>query len=363
MNNIFINARFLTQSITGVQRYAIELIKVIDNLMGSGEIDSSINRFILLAPKNIKMDLKLKNIQLKLVGNFKGHLWEQLELPFYTRQGMLLNLCNIGPMIKRNQIVTIHDAAVYAYPEGFSFLFRSWYKFLFNILGRRVRNIVTDSYFSKNELMKHCNIDENKLNVIYLGKEHIFLPETNESILDKYKLKSKKYILAVSSMNPNKNFRGVIKAIESMRDFNFEFVIAGGTNPKVFSESTEPLPDVVKHVGYVTDNELRVLYGNAACFIYPSFYEGFGLPPLEAMACGSPVIVSNVASLPEVCGDAALYCDPYDYKDIANKIKKIMNDDDLREDLCRKGLEHAQHFTWEKCAHEMIDVIEKGLTK
>lgn len=114
-------------------------------------------------------------------------------------------------------------------------------------------------------------------------------------------------------------------------------------------------------MGYVSDAELRALYEHAACFVYPSFYEGFGLPPLEAMACGCPVIVSNAASLPEVCGDAALYCNPCSPEDIAEKISLLMADPRLREDLRQKGLERAKQFTWEKCARETFAIIEKVL--
>lgn len=355
---IFINGRFLTQPITGVQRYAHELVKKLDNAIESSAIIKSIYSFCIIAPQNVQYKLPLKNISIKYVGKCQGHLWEQLELPFYSRDGLLISLCNAAPLIRSNQIVTIHDAAVFGFPLAYSFIFRAWYKILLIGLGKRARRIVTDSHFSKKELVHYCNVKEEKLEVIYLGKEHIFDCKADQSILVKNSLVNKPFVLAVSSLNPNKNFGSIIKAIQLIDNENIDFVIAGGTNPKIFSKKGEALPDCVKHVGYVTDGELRALYEHATSFIYPSFYEGFGLPPLEAMSCGCPVIVSNSASLPEVCGDAALYCDPYSPADIADKIKLVLNDKLLRSQLVQKGLERAQFFTWEQSVRQVFEVIK-----
>lgn len=128
INIIYINARFLTQAVTGVQRYAIELVKSIDSLIDRGELNTSELKFILLSPSGRIHSLNLKHIKILEVGSLRGHLWEQLELPFYARKGLLMNLCNTAPILKRNQIITIHDAAVYAVPQTYSFAFRAWYK-------------------------------------------------------------------------------------------------------------------------------------------------------------------------------------------------------------------------------------------
>lgn len=361
---IYINARFLTQSITGVQRYAIEIVKELDRLISEGVIYSEKYSFYLLAPSNIKINhYKYKNIAIKQVGYLHGHLWEQIELPYYSRDGLLINLCNVGPLIKQNQILTIHDAAVFAFPQAYSLAFRTWYKILLTGLGKIARKVITDSMFSKKELVHYSGVAQEKVQVVYLGKEHVFNCETDKRILEKYNLIDKQFILAVSSMNPNKNFEAIVKAIQLVNKENIDFVIAGGTNPKVFSKKGEKFPDCVKHVGYVSDGELRALYEHATCFVYPSFYEGFGLPPIEAMACGCPVIVSNAASLSEVCGDAALYCDPYTPEDIADKITLILDDTVLRDQLIKKGLEHTKLLTWEKCGKEVIKVIEEVLAK
>lgn len=161
-------------------------------------------------------------------------------------------------------------------------------------------------------------------------------------------------------MSPNKNFKSIVSAIKLLGNVNYQIVVAGGTNPRVFNKS-EALPPNINYIGYIQDEQLLALYRHAACFIFPSLYEGFGLPPLEAMACGCPVVVSNVASLPEVCGDAALYCNPYDPQDIADKIRRIVTDQDLREQLRQKGFERVKQFSWERCAEETIKVIQEVL--
>lgn len=358
---VFINARFLTQSITGVQRYATQLVQALDNLVEQKIIDTKQVEFVLIAPRHIKYELDLKHISLKRVGHLSGHLWEQFELPFYTRGNLLLSLCNTAPLIKRNQLVTICDAVVFGFPQAYSFIFRTWYKILSVSLGIVARKILTISHFSKKELDKYCHIGDQKLQVVYLGSEHILEVKPDYEILEKYRLKNNKFILAVSSINLNKNFRSIILAIQFLGSYDFEIVIAGGLNLDIFISPQGSLNNSIKHLGYVSDHELRALYEHASCFIYPSFYEGFGLPPLEAMACGCPVIVSNTASLPEICGDAALYCNPSSPEDIAKKISLLMHDTALRKEFRQKGLERVKQFSWQKCAFETFAIVEKLL--
>jgi glycosyltransferase involved in cell wall biosynthesis len=362
VKKIYINGRFLTQSITGVQRFALEFVKALDKLIGIGNIGKKF-KFVILTPRDIINDIKLNNIKVIPVGKLKGHLWEQLELPFYSRGELLVNLCNTGPLLKGKQIVTIHDAAVYSKPEGFTKMFVYWYKFLFRVLSIFARRIVTVSEFSKKELTHYCRIMQNKISVVSEGWQHIQQIDSDLDVLQKYEISPKQYLLAVSSLNPNKNFQGIVRAIDWLEGVGANIIVTGGTNPKVFNSSKGSLPNNVKYIGYVTDEELKALYEGALGFIYPSFYEGFGLPPLEAMACGCPVIVSNVASLPEVCGNAVLYVDPYSPMDIAEKIKLILSDDRLREALRTKGLKRAKIFSWEKSAKEMLKVIEEVLAK
>lgn len=358
---IYINARFLTRSISGVERYATELVRAIDSLIESGEIDTSQITFELIAPKNIAYELNLKHIPLRKVGYLNGHLWEQIELPFYSHNGLLLSLCMVSTLFKRNQIVTIHDAAFAANSQTFTRTFSIWYKIVSISLGKIAIKIITVSNFSKLELQKYCNILDKKLTVIYEGKEHILRIKVDENILKKNDLSPRSFVLAVSNITPNKNFNSIIKAINLLGEVDFDIVIAGGTRPQAFRQIEKLSSKRIKYVGYVSDEELKALYKYAICFVYPSFYEGFGLPPLEAMTCGCPVIVSNTSALPEIFGDAALYCNPYSSEDIASKIQQLANNIDLQSSLKQKCLERAQQFSWEKCARETVSVIRNVL--
>jgi len=355
---VFINARFLTQPITGVQRYAREFVKALDKLIAAGELANEQLSFELLAPKNTHLNLDLKCISFRQVGHGGGHLWEQLVLPMHVRNGLLLSLCNASPISVRNQIVVIHDASPFAVRDKHSAAFGMWYRVMLKSLGRRAKGVVTVSSFSRSELMKYCGIREDKLFIVNPGKEHICEVEPDYAVLGKHGLSSKQFVLAVSSLSPHKNFASIVKAVDVLGNVDFDIAIAGSDNTRIFSRSSNSSSARTKYLGYMKEGELRALYENAACFIHPSLYEGFGLTPIEAMTCGCPVITSNVASLPEVCGDAALYCYPLNPEDIAAKLEQLMGDVSLQNDLRSKGFERVKLFTWESTARKIFECCQ-----
>jgi len=354
MTSVFINGRFLTQRTTGVQRYAWEIVRALDTLLCNRE--ASHLKFVLLIPKSGQPPSWLRSIESRVVGRLTGQLWEQLELPRYSRQGISLNLCNTAPLVARSVVVTIHDAGVFAVPQAYSSPFRTWYRLLHPQLGRRAIQIVTVSRFSQSQLVRYAAMDPTRIAIIPNGGEHILSSPGDPSVLERLRLR-RRYILAVSSQSPHKNLGAVLSAVAQMGDRDFDVVFAGGSNPRVFREGLQGAGEA-RLAGYVTDAELRALYENAECFVYPSLYEGFGLPPLEAMTCGCPVIVSRVASLPEVCGDAAVYCDPEDSQDIACQIGTVLSDAELRADLRRRGVERAKLFTWNHAAGALLKLLE-----
>ena len=356
---IYINSRFLTQTSTGVQRYAAEVVRALDAVLSTDQRLLSKFSFRCLSPKNTINTLDLKNIGLKKVGYLKGHLWEQLELPFYAHDGILLNLANTAPVFKVNQLVTIHDASVFSIPDAYSVAFRAWYQLVFRILASQAKFLITISNFSKQELSHFLGVNDQTLNVIYEGKEHMIHVSPDRSIIDRNNLGDRPFVLAVGSMSPHKNFSAVIKAVEQLSDQDIAIVIVGGKNTKSFASYELLASDQLIYPGYVSDSQLRALYENAVCFVHMSLYEGFGLPPLEAMACGCPVIVSNTASLPEICGDAALYCDPHNPIEIASQIKHLITNPSLQDDLKLKGRTRSSLFSWEKCALELLQYLEQ----
>jgi len=355
----FINGRFLTQEPTGVQRYAVELIRTLDRMIVDGHIDRARIRFAILAPRKIVRTIELEAIKIKHVGCLLGHAWEQLELPLYAGRRLLINLCNTGPLMKRNQVVTIHDAGFLAFPESYSIAFRLWYRALLYLLGKRIRRVLTVSEFSKKELNHRLHIALSKIRPIYHGREHIIRAAADDNIITRHNLTDRPFLLAVSSLSPRKNFGAIVDSLAVMEQVEFEIVIAGGVNPRVFGQKGASLPDSVHHLGYVSDPDLIALYRHATAFIYPSLYEGFGLPPLEAMTCGCPVIASDIPPHHEVCGRAAVYCDPRDPRDIADKIYKVMSDPELRRDLIEAGFRQAAQFNWDKSAAEFLEVVEE----
>jgi len=352
---VYINGRFLTQKTTGVQRVAREIIFALDNLKSNG-LNHGIN-FELLVPKDTNLDevFELKNIKIKKVGKLKGHFWEQLELPFWANKNLLINFCNTGPIFKRNQIVYIHDAAIYSRPIGYSKKFILWYKILFKLISIFSKKIITVSNFSKKELLIYLPNLKEKIEVSYIAANHIDKIFQDDSILDENDLSKGNYFFAVSSMHPNKNFQIIGKVLSQYKNFNGQMVIAGGKNSRVFSNLEFESNQNIKFVGYVTDEQLKSLYRNARAFIFPSYYEGFGLPPLEAMSVGCPVIASNAASIPEVCQSGAIYFNPDDPEDLVECINKIYHQD--VKDLSDNGLKRSKKFNWNKTAEDLLNVL------
>lgn len=235
--------------------------------------------------------------------------------------------------------------------------------------------IITVSDFSKSEIAKRTKVDEEKITVIHNGiNTELFKTLDNQQSVDtkdKFGLPDK-FILFVGNVKPHKNLRRLLMAYEVMYNRGLEdhyLVIAGEKegfitgDKEIFSivHNNQDLKERVRFSGYVDNADLPILYNAASVFVFPSLYEGFGLPPLEAMACGCPTVVSNAASLPEVCGDAAYYVDPNDTESISEGMYKILTDNSLRQHLIKKGLERAKLFSWKKSGGDHIKVFEEIL--
>lgn len=351
---IYINARFLTQQITGVQRYAIEI---------STQLNTVHTDITFVTPKKIIHKDLAKKLNISINGRLSGHLWEQIELPKYLKKHnnpLLINLANTAPLFYKNQIVTIHDLAFLRNPKWFSSKFYLYYKLLIPKIAENSLKIITVSNFSRKEIVNLLNIPEEKVGVIYNAVSQDFIELSRDNFENKYG----EYILSVASLDPRKNFKNLVLSFNKLNLKGTKLVIVGSEN-KVFADQKlksliQENPNIIL-TGYVTDEELIGLYRNATFFIFPSLYEGFGLPPLEAMACGCPVVVSNAASLPEVCGDAAYYVNPYNVESIAEGMYKVLTDETLRQSLIQKGIERAKLFSWEKSAKEHIRVFEEVL--
>jgi len=358
-----LNGRFLTRQATGVDRFAIELMRArhasgqplppawVPTPEPPGGTAAAVAAAAWPAP-------------LHAVGRRQGHAWEQLELPRAAGERPLVNLCNTAPALREAQMVVIHDAASAANPGNYTFAFRTWYRVLLTALMRRSRVVATVSKFSADELQRHFGARRAPagrpgaaLEVIGEGGEHILRERADTDILRRLGLVGRRFVLAVGSRSPNKNFEGVLKALQRLPHADLLLVATGGQANAIFGKTSALADPRVVSAGYVSDAELRALYEHAACFVFPSFYEGFGLPPLEAMCCGCPVVVSRRASLPEVCGDAALYCDPDEPATLAAALARLLDSRELREDLAAAGRARAAAWTWARAAAQFDEIV------
>lgn len=364
MIEVVVNGRFLAQKLTGVQRYAHELMRALDRLFDEGKIDPARYFIQIAVPPNTQNTPAYKWIKVIRVGNLINNLWEQITLPLFARNKILFSPCNITPVLGgTRQIITIHDASVFGYPQTYTAMFLLKYKIVLRIVSKLAKVILTDSEFSKNELIRYCKIPAAKIDVVPLGHEHILNVQVDHNVLVVNNLIKRPYLLAVGSRSAHKNIDGLLLAVDQLKDKNFDLVVAGGVYATVFNNIEFGIHQNHIVLGYVNDQELRALYENALCFIYPSWYEGFGLPPLEAMACGCPVIVSDIPALKEVCADAALYCSPEDPRDIAEKIQQILDHPVLLEKMKHQGTVQASKFRWENTATAIWDKITSCVEK
>jgi len=353
LKKICINGKFFCQRVTGTQRYARELLNEFDKLL-SAEYRERVS-MELLVPRCVASMPHLANIEVRTVGRMSGVRWEQLELPQYCRGRVLVTLSGGAPIFKSENVITICDAAVFAAPSGYSRTYRLWYQNLYRVLAQRARHIFTISNFSKSEIVRWCGADPSKISVTYLGSDHFSNCVADPAALSRFGI-SGKYIFAASSRNPNKNFDRIVQAVRHLNETtNTLLVVAGGSDSKVYPKSVN-LPDGICDLGYVNDSELKALYQSAECFVFPSLYEGFGLPPLEAMSTGCPVVVSRVASLPELFDGVATFCNPYDPDDIATAIQQAAKS---RSSSTSELKAFAAQFRWEQCARETLEVLDK----
>jgi glycosyltransferase involved in cell wall biosynthesis len=344
---IVVNARFLTQQVTGVQRFAIEISKIICRLRPA--------EFVFVTPGDIINHEVANELNAKVIGMNKGTLWEQLDLRLFllhNKHPLLINFCNTGITFYRNQIVTIHDMSYKVNPLWFSKSFFRWYDFLIPNLIKNSVKIFTVSNSAKGDILNYLKVKPEKINVIY-----------NSSYLNRNnnfeRIEQDKYILTVASLAPRKNLNNLIDAFE-MCNTEVNLIIVGLSNSNFAKGfNINSLSSKIKIKRYQTDDELSSLMKYAEAFLYLSFYEGFGLPPIEAMDIGCPVLVSDIPAHKEICGNAALYANPLSVQDIKNKIEEILNNDTIKLKLKAAGKKNVNRFNWLASAQMVLKSIDE----
>ncbi len=272
---------------------------------------------------------------------------------------------------KTKKIITVHDLSFLRYPEFFSVRKNFWHKALgVKKILRSADKIIAVSENTKNDIIELTGVSPDKIRVIYSGNNAI-KKEVSESdaqeFFSKHKL-SGRIVLYLGTVEPRKNVSGLIRAYNDLRvkgeKYNdLKLVIAGASgwkNKKIYKEwSLSPYQNDIIFLGYISEKERNILYNKSTVFVYPSFYEGFGFPPLEAMTNALPVICANVSSLPEVVADAALMINPFKPEEITSALEMILTNNDLRQTFINKGLARAQFFSWEKTAQKYLEVFKE----
>jgi glycosyltransferase involved in cell wall biosynthesis len=326
-NEIVANGRFLSRRVTGVERYGRAVLSLLGD---SCRVEST--RW----------------------NGARGHTWEQFVLPTKLRSGSVLwSPANTGPLLIRDQALTLHDLSPLEHPGWFRREFAFWYRLFLPLLIRRVRLIFTSSEFVKRKIGQQYGV---KKVVVAPGGVNTFTfhPKAEQRLSDL----PDRYILFLGSLQPRKNLKLLLNAWNRIKaDFEDTWLIVAGDTGTVFSREEYPEIERVRFLGYVAEAALPGLYAHAACFVLPSHDEGFGLSALEAMACGTPVIVSNGGALPESVGEAGLVFDLKMADALSDTLMECLGNQHLRSSMIEKGLERAAQFSWERTAQLIRDSL------
>jgi glycosyltransferase involved in cell wall biosynthesis len=350
-----INAKFLTAGPTGVHRVAEQLIRELAK--HQDELDELFDEPPrLLAPKRPWIT-ELNAFDYEQHGLFQGQLWEQIDLPRMARADLLLNLCNLGPVLSRSAVTMIHDAQVYITPESYSPGFVFWYTKILPAIGNRHARVLTISNFTANELVRRGIVTADRVRVIPNGADHFLTIRPDPGILDRLGLDNRRFVLGLANVQPHKNVGLLIKAFADGSMAHLKLVLVGDALPQEFAALGFPTPDNVIFAGRVSDGEMRSLFENALCLGFPSTTEGFGLPPLEAMTLGCPALVAPSGALPEVCGDAAVFLNAFDPAEWIGAITSLQDHPDMFARYAAAGRRQAQLFTWSRSGRALVDTI------
>ncbi|MFZ5977078.1 MAG: glycosyltransferase family 4 protein [Bacteroidota bacterium] len=352
---IYINGRFLTQPLTGVQRFAFEIIN---------QLAYRTDIVVVMPSCKIHSSYDVKGWNINHVGFGGGYFWEQIILPFYLlthKTPLLISLCNLAPIFYRNKITVIHDLAVIEHPEWFNWKFTLFYKFSLKWILYYSKFIISVSNFSKTRIEEIYGIQSAKIGVVYNAvSEKLIKVKTNPFANSSFNfLISKKFILCVASIDPRKNFKRILEAFNHVENYEFDLIIVGKKSNAFKDNLVTENYERIHFIGYVNDEELSWLYKNALFFIYLSLYEGFGIPPLEAMANGCPTLISDIPVHRELYNGTSFFVNPNNIESIKIAMMQLLNDFELRESLIQKGLEISRKYSWSNSVEKMSEILLK----
>lgn len=356
---IYINGRFLTQNRTGVQRYSREVVSAIDRLLQQDQCPQILRdaEWVLLAPPGAECDLNLGRIEFRKVGKGDGHLWEQTYLARHSWLGSLLSPASSGPVWHPRQIVVLHDAGIYNAPAGYSRSYRILHRVLDRLLTRSAK-IATVSCFSQTELGRCLGIPATDILLAPNGTEHLKAVTPDTTVVHRLGLQAGKYFVTLGLSTANKNIPLAIRAFQMLVRPDTRLVVIGKGSSRVFgSQNLEANPGVL-FTGRLTDEEVAGLLRSATALLFPSRYEGFGIPSLEAMVHGCPVIASTAPGLMEVCGDAALHFHPDNAETLRDLMRRVLDNSDVTSTMRARGLSRPDRYRWDATAARFMDALE-----
>ncbi|WP_242386461.1 glycosyltransferase family 4 protein [Phocaeicola sartorii] len=350
MARLAINGQFAARRMTGQERFAYEIVKELDRIVKPQD------QVELIVPLNASNIPPVKNIKLVKYGEVRGTLWEQTYFTYYVfrHKAISLNLCSVMPVLKPG-IICIHDLSYKVnstyFKTRYARISQIWHKFQYWLAWHFSPIIYTVSEYSKSQMIDLYRVDPKRITVVGNGWEHFKCIKNIELKNEFFELLSKPYFFSLGSLAPNKNIEWVLSVAKTHSQYNF--LIAGKSSLKAYGISYKECDySNVKFLGYISDEEIKYLMRNCKAFIFPSFFEGFGIPPLEALSVGAKIIVAKSSCLPEIFGTSAYYIDPYD--------SNVDLDELLSGEVC--GAENVlEKYTFEKSANIIIETLSSRI--
>jgi glycosyltransferase involved in cell wall biosynthesis len=354
-----INGDFVALNATGVARYASEVTRAIDVLIGEGHPLTAGLKLDIIVPREAH-DLQVSHIPVRVLAEFRSprlpQFWVQAQLPRHV-EGGLVSFCNLAPVAARRHIACIHDLHTRLMPESYGFGFRMAHRFILPLVGRRAMTITTVSELSRGDLIAFGVAPAQKVAVTYNGSDHTRRWDASRSTLEFGRFRP--FVLCLGRSQKYKNGELIWRIAKHLDALGLDICMAGDTDAKTLSSFGAAKPPNVHLLGRISDDDFAAALGKAACFLFPSRIEGFGLPAVEAMALGCPVVASTSPCLPEVCGDAALYAGPDDPEAWVQAITSLASASDLRHELVRKGYARAASYSWRSIAEFYLQLMSR----
>jgi len=354
MGKITINGKFLGANLNGVHRTAAHYTEQLVARMGEA------HTVRLLAPVASAGHPDFPTLMAEQVkGRFgSGQGWEMLTLPMAAQGSLLVNFCNLAPLLHSNSVVMIHDAQTFLFPEDYTGRQATFYRLLLPLIARRARRILTVSEFSRQSLAAHGVGTLDKIDVVHNGTDHILAAAADAAILARHGLVRGRYVMTLGSAKGYKNMRTVFAAMQAPAPGGLPLVVAGGPGLAEYRGRGWQPPEGTIFTGFISDAELRALYENAAVFVFPSLTEGFGLPPVEAMQCGCPVVAARAGAMPEVCEDAAMLVEADKPEEYRIAIEQVLGNEQLAAQLRLAGAKRASELSWDAAGRRLSKLLE-----